>query len=122
MIKLVACLRRKPGLSPEAFRRHWLEVHGPLIRSIPELVRHIRRYVQMHPSGATFAALATAGDPFDGVAEMVFDDAESMARAFAEPEYLARVRPDEESFLDLPRCHVLLVEDRPMIVDGRPAD
>lgn len=122
MIKLIACLRRRPGLSPEEFRRHWLQVHGPLIRSLPEMTRHIVRYVQMHPASASLDADATAGEPFDGVAEMVFADEAAMARAFAEPAYLSRVRPDEESFLDLARCHVLLVHEHPMIVDGRPVE
>ena len=46
-MKIVYCLRRRPDLSPEAFRRHWLEVHGPLVRTHQRVLR-ILRYVQVH--------------------------------------------------------------------------
>ena len=35
MIKLVSMLKRKEGLTPEEFHRHWREVHGPLIGGMP---------------------------------------------------------------------------------------
>lgn len=114
MIRMIACLRRKPGMSPEAFRRHWLHVHGPLIRGLPELTRHIRRYAQMHPADLAMPADATGAEPWDGVAQMDFDSLEDLQRCFAEPSYLAHVRPDEESFLDLARCSVLLVDEHVM--------
>ncbi|MDQ6900577.1 MAG: EthD domain-containing protein, partial [Candidatus Dormibacteraeota bacterium] len=37
MIKLVYCITRKPGLSPEEFSRYWEHVHGPIGRRIPGL-------------------------------------------------------------------------------------
>src|SRR2546427_3904549 len=40
--KMIACLRKRPELSPEQFRKHWREVHGPLVAAIPGN----RRYVQ----------------------------------------------------------------------------
>jgi len=112
---MVATLVRKPGLSPEAFRKHWKEVHGPLVLSLPEMTRHIRRYVQNLPAGLEMPADATGGAAIDGVAEMVFDDFEAIQRCFAEPCYLAHVRPDEEAFLDLARCQVVVVEERVLI-------
>ncbi|HVP31173.1 MAG TPA: EthD domain-containing protein [Myxococcota bacterium] len=115
MLKMIATLRRKPGLSVDAFRKHWRYVHGPLVLSLPEMTRHIRRYVQNLPADLPMPADATGGEPIDGVAEMVFDDFESMQRCFAEPSYLARVRPDEEAFLDLGRCQVVVVEERVLI-------
>jgi uncharacterized protein (TIGR02118 family) len=108
---MVAGLRRKAGLTPEEFRRHWREAHGPLIRGLPDFIKHIRRYVQMHPADAPMPADATGAEPWDGVAMMDFDSFEEMGRAFAEPIYLERVRPDEESFLDLARCSVLVVTE-----------
>ncbi len=115
MIRMVACLRRKPGTTPEAFCRHWLHVHGPLVRSLPEMTRYIRRYVQMHPADLPMPADATGAEPWDGVAQMDFDSLEDMQRCFAEPRYLERVRPDEESFLDLERCSVLLVTEHQVL-------
>jgi hypothetical protein len=30
MIKRISVLTRKPEFTPEAFRKHWLDIHGPL--------------------------------------------------------------------------------------------
>jgi len=48
MVKLVGCLRRKAGMSAEEFHRYWKNVHGPLVRSVPEFFRYVRKYVQGH--------------------------------------------------------------------------
>ncbi len=48
MVKLMACLRRKPGMSKEAFHQYWKDTHGPLVISVTELSRYVRRYVQSH--------------------------------------------------------------------------
>ncbi len=33
MLKFVYCVRRRPDISLEEFRKYWLEHHGPLVRS-----------------------------------------------------------------------------------------
>ncbi len=112
MVKLVACLQRKPGMSPEEFHRYWREVHGPLVKSVPEFFRYVRRYVQGHtvsPSVAGFPPQAVA--PYDGVAELWFESVEDVGKAFSEPRYLEVIRPDEQKFLDLPNCKVFVVEE-----------
>ena len=38
---------------------------------------------------------------YDGITELWFDDVESLARCFSDWEYLQRIHPDEEAFLDL---------------------
>ena len=44
MIKVVAVLKRRPGLAVADFRAHWLNEHTALVRRLPGL----RRYVQSH--------------------------------------------------------------------------
>jgi len=39
MIKFVYVARRRPDISPEAFRKYWLENHGPLVRSFAQTMR-----------------------------------------------------------------------------------
>ena len=68
MIKGIALVVPKAGISTDAFHRHWRETHGPLALRITSL----RRYVQSHRK-----ALAVPGFdnvPFGGVAEIWFDD------------------------------------------------
>ncbi len=114
MVKLVALLRRKEGLSHDEFLRYWREQHTPLLLGLEDFRRFLKRYVHGVPAGG-FAADATGGEPFDAAAEMFFESLEEMGRAFALPSYLETVRPDEERFLDLPRCVALVVTEVEML-------
>ena len=44
MIKSIALLTRKDGMTHEQFVRHWVDIHAPLAHAVPGL----RRYVQSH--------------------------------------------------------------------------
>lgn len=115
MVELVICVRRKKGMSAEDFHRYWREVHGPLVKGVAEFMRHVRKYAQHHTvPGGVPGFPASPEEPYDGIAELWFDDAESIARAFQEPRYLEVIRPDEEKFVDHAGCKLLLAEEVPM--------
>jgi hypothetical protein len=44
MISAISLMRRRDDVTLAAFRRHWLDVHGPLVCGFPGL----RSYVQYH--------------------------------------------------------------------------
>ena len=44
MVKWIAFLKRKPGLSVEDFQREWRTTHAEVARRVP----HVRGYVQSH--------------------------------------------------------------------------
>jgi uncharacterized protein (TIGR02118 family) len=90
---------------------YWRDVHSPLVHSIPEVTRHYRRYVHDYVVGAAYG---TGGmePPYDGISEEWFDSVEDYAACIAEPEYAARVRPDDEAFIDLERSHLLITRER----------
>ena len=44
MIAVISLMRRRDAIDLTRFRRHWLDVHGPLVCAFPGL----RRYVQCH--------------------------------------------------------------------------
>jgi uncharacterized protein (TIGR02118 family) len=92
MVKLVYCITRKPGMTPEEFQRYWRDVHGPIGARIPG----VRRLVQSH--AITLAGDAQSAD-FDGMAELWFDDARALAAARGSPEWRASTE-DEENFVD----------------------
>lgn len=102
MVKLVYCLRRKPGMTREEFGRYWAEVHGPLGARIPGL----RRLVQSH-------GLDLPGGPsdFDGIAELWFDDLPSLQAARGSPEWAASTA-DETNFVDPGRTASLVSVER----------
>lgn len=86
IIKRMAFLKRKEGLTREQFSEHWLTKHAPLALKLPGL----RRYVQS-------VALGSKSD-YDGVAETWWDDVESMDKAFQSP-IIPEIRADEKEFL-----------------------
>ena len=91
-VKNVAFLTRKPGLSVEAFQRHWLGVHGPIAAALPGL----RRYVQSHTRRSAYDAGRVPA--YDGVVLTWFDSTETIRGGAAAPEY-ARVLADAANFL-----------------------
>ena len=98
MIKLICFLKRKPGMSVGDFRDHWLNDHGPLVRSSPGLARHIVRYEQNHRLDADYER--ESGGGFDGVTVQWFRELEDFYAFAAEPGYRESISVDEERFLD----------------------
>jgi uncharacterized protein (TIGR02118 family) len=113
MVTLVVCIRRKPGTTAEFFHHHWTEVHGPLVKSVPEFIRHVRKYVQYHVAGGDAVPKGTVGhvSDYDGVAALTFDSAAAIEAAFSEPRYLEIIRPDEANFIDPDNCLTFLTEE-----------
>jgi len=83
MIRVLGLLTRKPSLTHGAFVDHWLNIHGPLALAVPG----IRHYVQSHITGThTRPDIPETTVEVDGVAELWYDDLESLQRAAASPE------------------------------------
>jgi uncharacterized protein (TIGR02118 family) len=111
MVKMMVILKRKPGTSPAEFHRYWREVHGPLLLKQPTLMRHVRKYVQNHSIAEAFAGTAGVSSEFDGIAELWGDSVDDVKRGLAEPAYIEVIRPDEERFLDVRNCVVVVTEE-----------
>lgn len=121
MIKLTFCLVRLPHLSREAFQDYWFNSHGPLVRSVGEVLG-IRRYVQTHslPDAVSEALRASRGGPapFDGVAELWYESLEDLASRLGDPKAQAAGRlllEDERKFIDLARSPLWWGEEKPVI-------
>ncbi len=115
MVKLICFLRRKEGLTPEEFHRHWTENHGPLIKSLPNLARHIVRYEQ-HRRIAGTEDLGTEG--YDGVTIQWFDRLDDFLAFVGEPDYDQYIYPDEEKFLDRKSLVWMMTEEPTVVIDG----
>ncbi len=113
MITMIVCAKRKAGMSLAEFNRYWTEQHAPLVKSVPEFMRHVRKYVQYQfeseesQAGSLFGGL---GD-YDGVGELWFDSREAMKEAYEEPRYLEIIRPDEINFLNVEKCLLFVTKE-----------
>ena len=117
MIKFVYVVRRRPDVSPDAFRKYWLESHGPLVRKNAEALR-ARRYVQSHTINTPFNFIAQrprgSAAPFDGITEVWWDGIKDMVIAGMTSKGREANRvlaQDEANFCDLPNCSVFFTEE-----------
>ena len=78
MVKLIALLKRKPGLSREEFARRWLKEHLRLSTKMPGVRGYRVNIATNHqPDGDGVEPL------YDGTAELWWDSVEAMEAAFA---------------------------------------
>jgi uncharacterized protein (TIGR02118 family) len=115
MIKVIALLRCKAGLSREAFIAYYETRHAPLIRSLlPGIADYRRNYVDR--AGAFESPVA--GIDFDSVTEMRFasraDYDAFLARA-AEPEVARAIAEDEENVFDRAATRMFVVDETPAL-------
>ncbi len=117
MIKFVYVVRRHPDISPEAFRKYWLENHGPLVRKNAKALR-AKRYVQSHtldiPPNQLARQIRGAQPPYDGITELWWDSIEDLIAAAQTPEGQQAnltLAQDEARFCDLPNCSVFFTEE-----------
>jgi len=117
MIKFVYCVRRHPSLSSEAFRKYWIENHGPLVRRHAATLR-ARRYVQSHTMDTILNSIAQqprgTKPAYDGITELWWDSVDDLIGALQTPEGQEVNRllaEDEARFCDLPNCSVFFTEE-----------
>ncbi|HEX5379786.1 MAG TPA: EthD domain-containing protein [Phenylobacterium sp.] len=121
MIKLTFCLVRLPHLSRSEFQDYWFNTHGPLVKSVGEVLG-IRRYVQMHSMPDEFSeplrASRDAPAPFDGVAQLWYDSLEDLGARMqdeAARKASALLLEDEKKFIDHRRSPLWWGEEKPII-------
>ena len=121
MIDIVFCLRRRPDLSAEEFRRYWLEQHAPLVESHAATLG-IVRYSQHHTIDMPLTEVLRAGrgcapEQFDGMALISFESLDALQAAAASPEGVAagvELLDDERRFIDLERSVIWLTDHEPV--------
>jgi uncharacterized protein (TIGR02118 family) len=114
VIKVIVMVKRHPRLTPEAFHRHWREVHARLVSETPSVSRHIIRYEQNHRTAEDYAR----GDvEFDGVAVAWYESREELDAVFEEPEYKAKIAPDEAALSDAENNVWIVTEEEEVIID-----
>jgi len=126
MIRITYLLRRKSDLSLEEFQDYWLNEHGPLVASVAGRINALR-YVQVHalehPANDAMAkARGGMEAPYDGVAEVYFENRASMVEALGSESgqaAAAALLEDEARFIDLPNSPLWVGYEYPQ-VNGTP--
>jgi hypothetical protein len=112
MIKVIAAIRRRPGMTHQEYIQYITEVHGAIAAKEKMTVR---KYVQNHVVDAAFGATGDSTHlnvlPRDSVTELWFDDMAGLAACFSNPYTREVVGPDGAHFSDLPTAISLLVHE-----------
>jgi uncharacterized protein (TIGR02118 family) len=106
MVKVVAIVKRRPGMAVEAFQQHWRTTHGDVVAKLPGL----RRYVQ---SPTRLAGYRKGEPPWDGIAELWFDSMDAL-RALRGTPAQAAVDADEARFIDHASMTILVTDEHVM--------
>ena len=118
MVKLIFMLKRRSGMSPADFRRHYEQSHVPLtLRHVGHLLKGYRRnYPQsalFNPSGRQ-VHLRTSDIEYDAIAEMWLEnesDLAEMNRIFNDPEINPLFTADEAEFLEREQTLMIVCEE-----------
>ncbi len=89
LIRRITLVRRREDVSPEEFRRHWLEVHAPLARGLEGLRGYRINLVVDGPEDLGW----------DGIGELWFDSVEAATAAFAVEPLAQRIEDDVATFV-----------------------
>ena len=112
MTRFTILLKRNPSMTHEQFVDYHKTMHAPLFSALPAVRTHVRRYVQQHALPVNPPGLPAV--KYDGVTELWFENPDALDALFSDAEYLARIRPDEEKFLDLHGCDFLVPQENPV--------
>lgn len=96
MIKMMLALKRAKHLTHDEFVDYQKNKHRPLLMSIPEVERYLRRFVVSYPVPAS----RYPGSEFDSIVEAWFDNMADLEALFFSDNFLKLVDPDHENFID----------------------
>ncbi|MBS0243557.1 MAG: EthD family reductase [Proteobacteria bacterium] len=109
MIKSLSLLTRKPGMSPEDFRKIWLAEHAPMVRSVPQVRRYVLSFPLLEPTRPDVPTLPVS---VDAIAELWYDDMASLKEAAASA---AMKKVTDNGALYLGGIKTFVMEESPII-------
>jgi uncharacterized protein (TIGR02118 family) len=94
VIAAISLMRQRDDITLTAFRRHWLDVHGPLVCAFPAL----RHYTQLHVITSPAMNERACQMRIDGFPILWFDHDEDRQRAHHSPQ-MAACNVDSRAFI-----------------------
>jgi hypothetical protein len=112
-IKIVTLLKRKPGMSREAFIDYYETRHAVLAtRVVPGLIDYRRMYLD--PEQMAFG-MPESSSGYDVITTLVFADADGYQKAFSalsDPAIAQQIAEDEERLFDRTCIRAWVVDER----------
>lgn len=119
--KILLLMKRRPGMTMEAFQEYYENHHAPLATKYSaNVLRYIRRYLTSHPNPETGE---TGELPYDVITEIWFED-EAIFKGMV--DYLSTtimpddIVEDEYKLFDRPKLRMATVVERETVF-GAPA-
>lgn len=110
--KVIALLRKRDGMSADAFRDYYESRHVPLVRSLfPTITGYRRNFVDL---AGLIREVGAGPLDFDVVTEIWFADRagyDEMLRLHSQTDAGTRIAADEENFLDRSRTRLFIVDE-----------
>ncbi|QKS80471.1 EthD domain-containing protein [Pseudomonas bijieensis] len=112
MIKILAAVRRKPGMTHAEFLNYIEHKHGEIARAKP---LGVKRYVQNHVIDSAFGVDAdnayTQTFHRDSITELFFDNMSDLIQTFSDPYTQQTTGPDAKNFADLSKQAAQLMDE-----------
>ncbi|CAN5515507.1 hypothetical protein BH24ACT5_BH24ACT5_06350 [soil metagenome] len=108
-VRNLTVLTRRAGISRADFRRHWLDVHAPMVAELPHVLSYSQHHVE---SSTTRSGFATRDYEIDGFVDFRFDSADGMQKAF-ESDLGRSIMSDAQQFIESMRVYT--VTEHPIV-------
>ncbi|KAL6790665.1 EthD domain-containing protein [Trichoderma sp. SZMC 28012] len=123
-VKATFLVTKKEGLSDEEFRKHYTDVHAPMAIEVCKRHGALDYSVHFNTEAEKVAARAAFGEnatfiSCDAVTTFIFPDMKSLVESFADPEYAAKLAPDEATFTDRSKSQFAVSNEFVVLAGGR---
>lgn len=107
MVKLIALLVKREGLTDVRFHEHWRYTHGPLAAMISTMQAYCQCHLVPRPPGDLEIA-----SKFGGTAEVWWAALADASGLATDPEYTENALPDEPNFIDMDEMIFMTVKEQ----------
>ena len=106
MIKFIQCVRHKPGLSIETFRKHWLE-YGEKVAALAKVAKAVKFSISttlVVDQNMKIMMSRGTKPPYDGVVEVWWDKGSDVVTFLEDPtgrDLISDLQQFQETFINL---------------------